>query len=72
MADRSLPASPNWYCSRCSDVSGSGLLGVGARNVVYLIDVSASACRVTGEWDLCPETDEQETVESVPAATISP
>ncbi|XP_023818197.1 gem-associated protein 5 isoform X2 [Oryzias latipes] len=49
MADRSLPASPNWYCSRCSDVSSSGLLGVGARNVVYLIDVSASACRVTGQ-----------------------
>ncbi|XP_024121575.1 gem-associated protein 5 isoform X2 [Oryzias melastigma] len=49
MTDRSLPASPNWYCSRCSDVSSSGVLGVGARNVVYLIDVSASACRVTGQ-----------------------
>uniref|UniRef100_A0A3Q4HGP8 Gem (nuclear organelle) associated protein 5 n=1 Tax=Neolamprologus brichardi TaxID=32507 RepID=A0A3Q4HGP8_NEOBR len=46
MRERSLPASPNWYCSRCSDVSSSGLLGVGAKNVIYLIDVSASSCRV--------------------------
>uniref|UniRef100_A0A1A7Y5I9 Gem (Nuclear organelle) associated protein 5 n=1 Tax=Iconisemion striatum TaxID=60296 RepID=A0A1A7Y5I9_9TELE len=49
MNERSLPASPNWYCSRCSDVSSSGLLGVGAKNVVYLVDVSASACKITGE-----------------------
>lgn len=49
MNERSLPASPNWYCSRCSDVNSTGLLGVGAKNVVYLIDVSASSCRVTGE-----------------------
>ncbi|XP_035761307.1 gem-associated protein 5 [Neolamprologus brichardi] len=61
MRERSLPASPNWYCSRCSDVSSSGLLGVGAKNVIYLIDVSASSCRVAGHapnetmdilWDL--------------------
>uniref|UniRef100_A0AAX7TIK5 Anaphase-promoting complex subunit 4 WD40 domain-containing protein n=1 Tax=Astatotilapia calliptera TaxID=8154 RepID=A0AAX7TIK5_ASTCA len=38
MRERSLPASPNWYCSRCSDVSSSGLLGVGAKNIIYLID----------------------------------
>ncbi|XP_041807996.1 gem-associated protein 5 isoform X2 [Chelmon rostratus] len=49
MHERSLPASPNWYCSRCSDVNSSGLLGVGARNIIYLIDVSASSCRVVGE-----------------------
>ncbi|XP_056299460.1 gem-associated protein 5 [Pseudoliparis swirei] len=49
MHERSLPASPNWYCSRCSDVNGSGLLGVGAKNIIFLIDVSASSCRVTGE-----------------------
>lgn len=49
MHERSLPASPNWYCSRCSDVNSSGLLGVGAKNTIYLIDVSASSCRVTGE-----------------------
>lgn len=50
MHERSLPASPNWYCSRCSDVSSSGkLLGVGAKNTIYLIDISASSCRVVGE-----------------------
>ncbi|KAK2828028.1 hypothetical protein Q5P01_019062 [Channa striata] len=49
MHERLLPASPNWYCSRCSDVSGGGLLGVGAKTTVYLIDVSASSCRVVGE-----------------------
>ncbi|XP_040005893.1 gem-associated protein 5 [Xiphias gladius] len=49
MHDRSLPASPNWYCSRCSDINGGGLLGVGAKNIIFLIDVSASSCRVVGE-----------------------
>ncbi|XP_026226843.1 gem-associated protein 5 isoform X2 [Anabas testudineus] len=49
MHERLLPASPNWYCSRCSDVSSRGLLGVGAKNIIYLIDVSASFCRVVGE-----------------------
>lgn len=49
MHERSLPASPNWYCSRCSDVNSSGLLGFGAKNIIYLIDVSASSCRVVGE-----------------------
>lgn len=49
MHERTLPASPNWYCSRCSDVNSSGLLGVGAKNIIYLIDVSASSCRVVGE-----------------------
>ncbi|CAJ1063279.1 gem-associated protein 5 [Xyrichtys novacula] len=49
MHERSLPASPNWYCSRCSDVNSSGLLGVGAKNNIYLISVSADTCRVTGE-----------------------
>uniref|UniRef100_A0A4W6DQL4 Gem nuclear organelle associated protein 5 n=1 Tax=Lates calcarifer TaxID=8187 RepID=A0A4W6DQL4_LATCA len=49
MHERSLPASPNWYCSRCSDVNSDGLLGVGAKNIIYLINVSASSCRVVGE-----------------------
>lgn len=49
MHERSLPASPNWYCSRCSDVNGSGLLGVGAKNIIYLIDVTASSGSVVGE-----------------------
>lgn len=51
MYERSLPASPNWYCSRCCDVSSSGgLLGVGAKNTVYLVNISASTCRVVGEF----------------------
>ncbi|TNM84420.1 hypothetical protein fugu_008598 [Takifugu bimaculatus] len=49
MHERSLPASPNWYCSRCSDLNSDGLLGFGAKNIIYLIDVSASSCRVVGE-----------------------
>uniref|UniRef100_A0A665TMK7 Uncharacterized protein n=1 Tax=Echeneis naucrates TaxID=173247 RepID=A0A665TMK7_ECHNA len=49
MHERSLPASPNWYASRCSDVSRDGLLGAGAKCVVYLIQVSASSGRVVGE-----------------------
>ncbi|XP_035034293.2 gem-associated protein 5 isoform X1 [Hippoglossus stenolepis] len=49
MYQRSLPASPNWYCSRSSDVNSNGLMGVGAKNIVYLIDVSAASCRLEGE-----------------------
>ncbi|CAK6979066.1 gem-associated protein 5 [Scomber scombrus] len=49
MHERSLPASPNWYCSRCSDVSSTGVLGVGAKNIIYLVEVCASSCRVSGE-----------------------
>ncbi|CAF97287.1 unnamed protein product, partial [Tetraodon nigroviridis] len=49
MHERSLPPSPNWYCSRCSDLNSDGLLGFGAKNIIYLIDVSASSCRVVGE-----------------------
>uniref|UniRef100_A0A669B928 Gem nuclear organelle associated protein 5 n=1 Tax=Oreochromis niloticus TaxID=8128 RepID=A0A669B928_ORENI len=54
MRERSLPASPNWYCSRCSDVSSSGLLGVGAKNIIYLIDVSASSsCPGAMSFSVC-------------------
>uniref|UniRef100_A0A3Q4H9G2 Gem (nuclear organelle) associated protein 5 n=1 Tax=Neolamprologus brichardi TaxID=32507 RepID=A0A3Q4H9G2_NEOBR len=37
MRERSLPASPNWYCSRCSDVSSSGLLAVTAGHHTYAV-----------------------------------
>uniref|UniRef100_A0A667Y1U1 Gem nuclear organelle associated protein 5 n=1 Tax=Myripristis murdjan TaxID=586833 RepID=A0A667Y1U1_9TELE len=46
---RSLPASPNWYCSRCSDVSDRGVLAFGARSVIHLAEVSASGCTLLGE-----------------------
>ncbi|NXM62282.1 GEMI5 protein, partial [Illadopsis cleaveri] len=38
---RALPASPNWYSSRCSDVSSDGrLFGFAARHRVCLLDGS--------------------------------
>ncbi|KAF4077608.1 hypothetical protein AMELA_G00210050 [Ameiurus melas] len=49
MHERFLPASPNWYCSRCSDVNSHGVLGFGAKNTVYLLNVSASSAAVLGE-----------------------
>ncbi|KAK7926235.1 hypothetical protein WMY93_008545 [Mugilogobius chulae] len=39
-----------WFLTTCViDVSGSGLLGFGAKSTVYLVQVSASSCTVTGE-----------------------
>ncbi|XP_072517898.1 gem-associated protein 5 [Salminus brasiliensis] len=49
MHERLLPASPNWYCSRCSDVNRSGVLGFGAKNTVYLLKVTAASAAVLGE-----------------------
>lgn len=42
-AVRVLPASPNWYCSRCSDTSGDGrLFGFAARHRISVLDVSTA------------------------------
>ncbi|XP_067279669.1 gem-associated protein 5 isoform X2 [Pseudorasbora parva] len=49
MHQRHLPASPNWYCSRCSDINGKGVLGFGAKNNIYLVNVTAASPAVTGE-----------------------
>ncbi|KAM6984625.1 gem-associated protein 5 [Aplochiton taeniatus] len=49
MHERLLPASPNWYCSRCSDTNDKGILGFGAKNTIYLVNVTASSCRAVGE-----------------------
>nr|XP_055035925.1 gem-associated protein 5 [Misgurnus anguillicaudatus] len=49
MHDRLLPASPNWYCSRCSDVNVNGVLGFGAKNTIYLVKVTATSPTVIGE-----------------------
>uniref|UniRef100_A0A6Q2X9Q5 Anaphase-promoting complex subunit 4 WD40 domain-containing protein n=1 Tax=Esox lucius TaxID=8010 RepID=A0A6Q2X9Q5_ESOLU len=49
MHERLLPASPNWYCSRCSDTNDQGILGFGAKNIIYLIDVTATSSTVVGE-----------------------
>ncbi|KAI2651116.1 Gem-associated protein 5 [Labeo rohita] len=49
MHQRHLPASPNWYCSRCSDLNKKGVLGFGAKNTIYLVKVTAASPAVTGE-----------------------
>ncbi|XP_026855963.2 gem-associated protein 5 isoform X3 [Electrophorus electricus] len=49
MHERLLPASPNWYCSRCSDVNSDGILGFGAKNTIYLLKVTATSPTVLGE-----------------------
>uniref|UniRef100_A0A8C4ZRC9 Gem nuclear organelle associated protein 5 n=1 Tax=Gadus morhua TaxID=8049 RepID=A0A8C4ZRC9_GADMO len=49
MHERVIPASPNWYCGRCSDTNQRGVMGFGARNTVYLLDVSAESCSVLGD-----------------------
>ena len=36
-----LPASPNWYCSAVADCSLNKIYAFGARNCVYLLDVSS-------------------------------
>ncbi|NXN88149.1 GEMI5 protein, partial [Bombycilla garrulus] len=47
---RALPASPNWYSSRCSDTSSDGrLFGFAARHRVCLLDVAAAAPAFYGE-----------------------
>ncbi|XP_064580835.1 gem-associated protein 5 isoform X1 [Zonotrichia leucophrys gambelii] len=50
MGVRALPASPNWYSSRCSDVSSDGrLFGFAARHRICLLDVAAAAPTFYGE-----------------------
>ncbi|XP_041338011.1 gem-associated protein 5 isoform X3 [Pyrgilauda ruficollis] len=50
MGVRALPASPNWYSSRCSDASSDGrLFGFAARHRVCLLDVAAAAPTFYGE-----------------------
>ncbi|KAL4660029.1 gem-associated protein 5 isoform X1 [Arapaima gigas] len=49
MYERLLPASPNWYLSRCSDINSMGLFGFGAKNTVYLMTVTPSWPAFAGE-----------------------
>ncbi|XP_066185321.1 gem-associated protein 5 isoform X1 [Sylvia atricapilla] len=50
MGVRALPASPNWYSSRCSDASSDGrLFGFAARHRVCLLDVAGAAPAFYGE-----------------------
>ncbi|XP_026540805.1 gem-associated protein 5-like [Notechis scutatus] len=49
-AESVLPASPNWYCSRCSDASQDGhLFGFAARHSVCLLEVRPTAPTFYGE-----------------------
>ncbi|XP_053147146.1 gem-associated protein 5 isoform X2 [Hemicordylus capensis] len=49
-AERALPASPNWYCSRCSDTSEDGhLFGFAARHNICLLEVRPAAPAFHGE-----------------------
>ncbi|XP_048344202.1 gem-associated protein 5 [Sphaerodactylus townsendi] len=49
-AERVLPASPNWYCSRCSDVSQDGrLFGFAARNNICLLEIRSGVPAFHGE-----------------------
>uniref|UniRef100_A0A8C3UVC9 Gem nuclear organelle associated protein 5 n=1 Tax=Catharus ustulatus TaxID=91951 RepID=A0A8C3UVC9_CATUS len=60
MGVRALPASPNWYSSRCSDASSDGrLFGFAARHRVCLLDVAAAAAptRDFGVRELIGHTD---------------
>ncbi|KAM8972948.1 gem-associated protein 5 isoform 2-T2 [Pelodytes ibericus] len=45
---RMLSASPNWYCSRCSDAAG-GLFGFGARNSIHLMRITPEEPGFYGE-----------------------
>ncbi|XP_030649137.1 gem-associated protein 5 [Chanos chanos] len=49
MHERLLPASPNWYCSRCSDTNINGILGFGAKNTIYLAKVTPASSTIVGE-----------------------
>ncbi|XP_066469603.1 gem-associated protein 5 [Tiliqua scincoides] len=49
-AERVVPPSPNWYCSRCSDISEDGrLFGFAARHGICLLEISAAAPAFRGE-----------------------
>ncbi|XP_070230769.1 gem-associated protein 5 isoform X3 [Bos mutus] len=45
---RTLPPSPNWYCSRCSDAVPGGLFGFAARTSVFLVRVGPGADAIPG------------------------
>ena len=44
-----LPASPNWYCSNVADCSLNNRYAFGARNCVYLLDVSLQTPSFEGQ-----------------------
>ncbi|XP_067852096.1 gem-associated protein 5 [Heptranchias perlo] len=49
MPGRVLTPSPNWYCTRCSDTSPRGVLGLGAKNSIFLLEITPSQPLILGE-----------------------
>ncbi|XP_048399577.1 gem-associated protein 5 isoform X2 [Stegostoma tigrinum] len=49
MPGKLLTPSPNWYCSCCSDTNPRGILGFGAKNSIFLLEISPSQPLVLGE-----------------------
>ncbi|XP_043560145.1 gem-associated protein 5 [Chiloscyllium plagiosum] len=49
MPGKLLTPSPNWYCSRCSDTNPRGILGFGAKNSIFLLEVSPGQPLILGE-----------------------
>ncbi|KAM6150323.1 gem-associated protein 5 isoform 2-T2 [Erethizon dorsatum] len=45
---QTLPPSPNWYCTRCSDAVPGGLFGFAARTSVFLVRVGPGAGATPG------------------------
>lgn len=45
---QTLPPSPNWYCTRCSDAVPGGLFGFAARTSVFLVRVGPGAGATAG------------------------
>ena len=50
MGEFVLPASPSWYCSRVSDCTNQGLYLFGAKNCVYILDLSTPPVRYVGHF----------------------
>ncbi|XP_067900168.1 gem-associated protein 5 [Heterodontus francisci] len=49
MPGKVLTPSPNWYCSRCSDTSPRGILGFGAKNSIFLLEITPGQPLILGE-----------------------
>ncbi|XP_041050023.1 gem-associated protein 5 [Carcharodon carcharias] len=49
MPGKVLTPSPNWYCSRCSDTNPRGILGFGAKNSIFLLEITPTQPLILGE-----------------------
>uniref|UniRef100_A0A8C3UXW3 Gem-associated protein 5 n=1 Tax=Catharus ustulatus TaxID=91951 RepID=A0A8C3UXW3_CATUS len=82
MGVRALPASPNWYSSRCSDASSDGRLfgrargrrDLGVRELIGHTDrISGFAfCHCPGQSSLCASSSDDGSVKIWDSGTLSP